>query len=132
MPLPVFETQLDLFQRAELSYPARPVVESISLVPPSPSYPVSIHTGICQFCGCAGESCILSTGDRCEWTDNSRTCCTDPRCKSKLAAVSPQKTAPVKPARKAVHPAAPAKRRRPYSLLQARSARGAWERYYYS
>ena len=132
MPLPVFETQPDLFQPAALSYPARPVLESISLVPPSPNYPVAIHPGICQFCGCSGDSCLLSTGDRCEWVDNSRTCCTNPKCKAKLGAIAPKKAEPAKQARKSVHPAAPAKRRRNYSLLRARSARGAWERYFYS
>jgi hypothetical protein len=36
--------------------------------------------GECRICRCAGDSCSLETGDRCFWTDNLRTLCSNRRC----------------------------------------------------
>jgi hypothetical protein len=36
--------------------------------------------GRCRFCGCAGDSCRLPDGDRCNWLALDRNVCTSPPC----------------------------------------------------
>ena len=95
-----------------------------SLVP-SPSVPVIVvMRGICRFCGCHGNSCLDRTGDRCDWTDPTRTCCTSEPCRARLAAAAaaPSSSKPVA----AQKPAKPAIKKRRYAGSRVDRA---WNRY---
>ena len=36
--------------------------------------------GVCRICRCHGDECSLATGEKCFWTDDLRTLCSNPRC----------------------------------------------------
>lgn len=46
----------------------------------------ALQPGVCRHCGCAGEACTLPDGDKCGWTDRSRTVCNAPGCQRAEAA----------------------------------------------
>lgn len=41
---------------------------------------LAADAGTCKYCGCHGDSCGLSDGDRCAWANVTRTVCTGKAC----------------------------------------------------
>jgi hypothetical protein len=89
--------------------------------------PPSSLTGRCQFCGCAGNTCLDRAGERCDWTDSNRDCCTAQVCRVKLAnkprTAQPKPVAPQKPAKPGAAAKASGRRRANWG------SRAAWDNY---
>lgn len=41
---------------------------------------MTIIPGTCSVCGCHGDACRLTDGDKCCWVNAARTVCSAPRC----------------------------------------------------
>lgn len=53
--------------------------------------------GVCRHCRCNGDSCKLPSGDKCQWSDSTRTCCTAAGCLTHEARSKAPTPKPAKP-----------------------------------
>jgi hypothetical protein len=84
--------------------------------------------GVCCFCRCHGNSCRDRTGERCDWLDDTHTCCDAERCRGRLTASTSTSSSPAKPPA-AAKPAKVALKKRYYA---GNRVDRAWSRYFSS
>ncbi len=79
--------------------------------------------GICRHCLCTGDSCRTFSGDRCDWLDETHTCCNAEACRNKQARVVVK---PLPAAASIVRKPSPKSRFRPARRTSMRVAVDRW------